>query len=106
MIMEKISLHYQTDRIKRHEFIINQIGEGKPLKGFLVDKGHKNGKEIHIVTTTGIIKIYNANTKILITELIARPNQINKLYHSRNLSAPPELLNIARIHQLNNYNEI
>ena len=48
----------------------------KVLKIAVVDKGHKNGKEIHLVYNNGVVKIYNQNTRKFITVLIAREPQI------------------------------
>ena len=44
----------------------------------IVNKGHKNGNEIHLVYNNGIIKIYNANTRKFVTVLIARVPQIER----------------------------
>ena len=56
--------------------IINE--SAKVLKIALVDKGHKNGNEVHIVYNNGVVKIYNANTRRFITVLIARVPQIER----------------------------
>ena len=50
----------------------------KVVKIAIVNKGHKNGNEIHLVYNNGIIKIYNANTRKFITVLIARVPQIER----------------------------
>ena len=50
----------------------------KVAKIAVVNKGHANGDEIHIVYNNGIIKIYNANTRRFITVLIARVPQIER----------------------------
>lgn len=50
----------------------------KVLKIAVVNKGHKNGNEIHIVYNNGIVKIYNANSRKFITVLIARVPQIER----------------------------
>lgn len=50
----------------------------KVLKIAVVDKGHKNGSEIHIIYNNGIIKIYNERTCKFITVLIARVPQIER----------------------------
>ena len=50
----------------------------KVLKIAVVDKGHKNGDEIHVIYNNGIIKIYNARTRKFITVLIARVPQIER----------------------------
>jgi hypothetical protein len=95
------SLHYTTDRQER-ENLIKQIGYGNTIKSVVVDKGHKNGPEIHKISDTGIITIYNQRTKKLITKLIARPSQIARYFTEGN--APKELIEIAREHQKKNYN--
>ena len=48
----------------------------KVIKIAVVNKGHANGHEIHIVYNNGIVKIYNQNTRKFITVLIAREPQI------------------------------
>ena len=50
----------------------------KVLKIAVVNKGHKNGNEIHIIYNNGIIKIYNERTCKFITVLIARAPQIER----------------------------
>ena len=50
----------------------------KVVKIAVVNKGHKNGNEIHLVYDNGIVKIYNANTRKFITVLIARVPQIER----------------------------
>ena len=86
------SRHYTTDRQAR-EAIIALIGEGEMVDRFVVDRGHRNGPEIHELTTTGIINIYNQRTGKLITKLIARPGQIRRYYP--NGKAPRNLIEKA-----------
>ena len=50
----------------------------KVVKIAVVDKGHKNGNEIHVIFNNGIIKVYNARTHKFITVLIARVPQIER----------------------------
>ena len=50
----------------------------KVCKIAVVNKGHENGNEIHLVYNNGIVKIYNANTRRFITVLIARVPQIER----------------------------
>lgn len=73
------SLHYIEER-KLREQNIRSIGEGKEIASFKVDRGHRNGPEIHKITDTAIIKIYNEKSGKLITKLIARPGQIRRYY--------------------------
>ena len=55
-------------------------GYGNPLYSFIVDKGHRNGDEIHTITDNGVIIIQNYNTKKFITCLIAREGQIRRYF--------------------------
>lgn len=96
------SKHYTSDRKNREE-LIKAIGYGKTIKTAVVDKGHKNGPEIHELSDTGIITIYNQKTKKLITKLIARPGQIAR-YYARNEIIPAKVMNLARQHQNFGYN--
>lgn len=91
------SKHYLLDR-KDRENVIREIGEGKIIKTVVVDRQHRNGPEIHEISDTGIVTIYNQRTKVLITKLIARPGQI-KRYFKENEVIHAGLLKIARQHQ-------
>ncbi len=98
------SKHYTKDR-KAREAIIRQIGMGDIKDRFVVDRGHKNGAEIHEIRTTGIIVIYNQHTGEMITKLIARVGQIKRYYENK--KAPKEIL--ARAYEntvVNHYNRI
>ena len=50
----------------------------KVVKIAVINKGHKNGNEIHVIYNNGIIKVYNARTHKFITVLIARVSQIER----------------------------
>ena len=71
---------HAVNRSKRLQIAERLIIEesAKVLKIAVVNKGHKNGNEIHLVYNNGIVKIYNANTRKFITVLIARVPQIER----------------------------
>lgn len=96
--MTNISAHYRNDRLIR-EKVIKAIGEGNIVKAVRWDRGHPNGAEIHKVTDTGIIIIYNERTGKLVTKIIARPNQIRRYWRDGN--APKEIINKAIEHSRN-----
>lgn len=100
------SVHYSTERQARHAFIKEHIGEGNIIDSFVVDRGHPSGAETHSVTDTAIILIHNQRTKKLITELIARPEQLRRLYRSENREVPARVLSLAYKHNIASYNEI
>lgn len=94
--------HYSQDRIKREQ-LIKEIGEGEIIATFTIDRHHKNGLELHSITTNGIIVIKNKRTKKLITKLIARPKQIKK-YFKKVTPKVEEILKIAELHKELGYN--
>ena len=96
------SNHYISDRQAR-ENLIAEIGYGTTIKSVVVDRNHPNGPEIHEISTTGIITIYNQRTHKIVTKLIARPGQIRR-YYKENEIIPIELLELAREHQKMAYN--
>ena len=82
------SVHYREERWQR-ERRIREIGEGERYAE-------------HILTTNGVIIIYNAITNRLVTKLIARPGQIYRYYPNGN--APTKIIAIARLHMLQGLN--
>lgn len=105
-----VSKHYKTKRANREDFIREHLGgDGYMVDGFIVSRNHPMGDEIHNVTDNGLIKIYNIDSGKLCTKLIARPNQIMRLYESTGREKPPEyedILELAREHKRLGYNEI
>lgn len=100
-----VSRHYQRKRSKREKFIDKHLnGDGKVIDSFIVDKGHKNGLERHDLTDNGIIIIYNARTNLLVSKLIARPNQIKRYYKDVDRNPPEYLIQLAQWHEDLQYN--
>lgn len=96
------SIHYTNERSSR-EALISEIGYGNVIKTVVVDKGHRNGPEIHEISDTGIITVYNLYTHKMVTRLIARPGQIARYYNDGE-PIPAGLMNLAREHQRLSYN--
>ena len=71
---------HALNRSKRLQVAERLITEesAKVLKIAVVNKGHKNGNEIHVVYNNGVVKIYNERTHKFITVLIARVPQIER----------------------------
>lgn len=67
----------RSKRLQVAQRLINEEG-AKVIKIAIVNKGHKDGNEVHVIYNNGIIKIYNANTRKFITVLIAREPQIER----------------------------
>lgn len=98
------SRHWTEDRQER-ENLIRTIGLGTKIATFVVDKGHRNGPELHTITTTGIIIVRNARTKKMVTKLIARPNQIRR-YFDEVTEEVERVITVARKHQQLGYNMV
>ena len=74
----------------------------KVVKIAVVNKGHKNGNEIHIVYNNGVVKVYNARTRKFITVLIARVPQIERY----KVKVTRTMRNKIKSHVKNGYNQI
>ena len=71
---------HAVNRSKRLQIAERLIYEesAKVVKIAVVNKGHENGNEIHLVYNNGVVKIYNQNTRKFITVLIARVPQVER----------------------------
>ena len=71
---------HALNRSKRLQIAERLIIEesAKVLKIAVVNKGHENGNEIHLVYNNGVVKVYNEHTRKFITVLIARVPQIER----------------------------
>ena len=74
-----ITAHGVT-RFKRLQIAERLIIEesAKVIKIAVVNKGHENGNEAHVIYNNGVVKIYNERTGRFITVLIARVPQIER----------------------------
>ena len=104
--MTAISSHFSHERRSRNALIHEVIGLGNVIDSFVVNRGHVGGAEIHSVTDTAIIVINNYQTNKLITELIARPEQLRRLYRERGEEPPKWLLRRAYHNNRHRYNEV
>lgn len=103
MVNTTMSKHVYT-RSKRMKIISNLITSenGKICKIWLVDTGHRNGLEIHVVYNNGVCLIYNSNSHKLITGLILRPQQVKRY----DITLTKCMLKKVKKHLENNYNHI
>ena len=105
-----VTNHYKKERRKRENFINKYIhNDGNIIDGFIIDKKHPAGAEVHSVTDNGIIIIHNLESGALVTKLIARENQIKRYYKNTNKTPPREykrILELARWHESLGYNKV
>ena len=71
---------HAANRSKRLQVAERLIIEesAKVVKIAVVNKGHKNGNEAHVIYNNGVVKIYNERTGRFITVLVARVPQIER----------------------------
>ena len=93
-----------ANRSKRLQVAERLIFEesAKVVKIAVVNKGHANGNEIHVVYNNGIVKVYNERTRKFITVLIARVPQVER-YQIKVTKAMRKKINL---HVKNGYNHI
>ena len=95
---------HAVNRSKRLQVAERLIIEesAKVVRIAVVNKGHENGNEVHIVYNNGIVKIYNANTRKFITVLIARVPQIERY----KIKVTKTMRNKIKSHIAKGYNHI
>ena len=95
---------HAVNRSKRLQIAERLIIEesAKVVKIAVVNKGHKNGNEIHLVYNNGVVKIYNENTRKFITVLIARVPQIERY----KVKVTKTMRNKIKSHIAKGYNQI
>lgn len=87
--------HLHSDRRERVRRIARDIGFGHPVRQCLVDTGHAAGLEVHVLTNTGIVLVFNAGSGKLVTVLIARPGQVRRYYEPFGEAVPRDILERA-----------
>jgi preprotein translocase subunit SecB len=76
---EKSTKHASKDNQKRFEKYSKLFNQNTKLLGVItLDKGHINGKEIHIIFNNRVTIIFNYRTKKFVTALYLRNGQIKK----------------------------
>lgn len=91
----------RSKRLQVANMLINNEN-AKVYKIAIVDKGHEDGHEVHVVFNNGIVKIYNERTHKFITVLICRPAQIERY----NITLTKTMKNKIKNHVSSGYNQI
>ena len=95
---------HAVNRSKRLQVAERLIIEesAKVIKIAVVDKGHKNGNEIHLVYNNGVVKVYNERTHKFITVLTARLPQVERY----KIKVTKTMKNKIKSHIKQGYNQI
>lgn len=108
--------HAKFDRDARFESVFRLNKESRRggkqapiIARFRVDRGHKDGKEIHLVTRRAVVFVLNehkfeAGLPCIVTVLFARPGQIKRLFEGTGEHIPSTVMHQAMYWQDNGMN--
>jgi hypothetical protein len=104
-------LCYTKHISESHRVDLARFISGEIVDTFFVDKGHKDGAELHCVSENGVIWVLNerkwlTNRPCLVTVLFGRPNQVKRLYEACRLWYPQELIDRCIENQKCGLNEL
>jgi len=109
--IRRVSAHMaKNDRTNRRAVAASLDKKAHVVACFLVDKGHKDGQEVHVVTNNGIIYVFNhmklflGAYNALVTILIARPNQVQRLFEACNMTVDEAIIAKCIEHQAQGLN--
>lgn len=89
--------HMSEERLERLRSALELNGDSPVMTTFRVDRGHRDGYELHCVTGEGIIFVlnerkYRTKQDCFITVLLARPGQVTRLYDGVGKELPEFLI--------------
>lgn len=84
--------HFHDERQSRLACIHRNVGFGHVVRQCIVDTGHPAGYEAHVLTSTGVVMVFNVRTKKLVTMLVARHGQVERYYRPFGEKVPEELM--------------
>lgn len=100
--------HSRVGRLELSKRLIEE--ENAYIMGeFEVDRGHRNGAEVHRVYSNGVIEIFNRDSKRFVTLLIGTPNQVKRYFTLTRTPITEEVegaMGLARVHKRLKYNEV
>lgn len=109
--IRRVSAHMaNNDRNNRRVVAASLDKKAHVVASFLVDKGHKDGQEVHVVTNNGIIYVFNhmklflGAHNALVTILIARPNQVERLFEACGMPVDEAIIAKCKEHQARGLN--
>lgn len=91
MVFKSESFHLAVERSGRVQILNSVLGKGIPVAQFIVDKGHAEGEERHIIHHNGVILVANERKCEKVTMFACRPNYIARYWRALNRRIPTEL---------------
>lgn len=107
IVISDTTFHFSYERKVRRELILAKLGRGIEVASFVVDKGHINGFERHIIYSNGVILVVNENTKKVVTIMVARIGNVVRYWKGLGQRIPRDLeylISVARTNEIRGYN--
>lgn len=76
--MTNVTEHGQERLQTRLKTYLEKLGRAEKVVTRILDKGHDNGLERHVVHRNRLVYIYNVHTRKFITVLYARDGQLKR----------------------------
>lgn len=99
-----LTFHARVERKERIKKLQFYLRGGKVINRFHYNDGR--GAQIHEVHDNGLINLYDAKTKQLITSVAPLPDRFLRLYEGAGLEVPDDLLKVARRNANRRYNKL
>lgn len=76
--MTNVTEHGQERLQTRLKVYLEKLGRAEKVVTRILDKGHENGLERHVIHKNRLVYIYNVDTRKFITVLYARDGQLRR----------------------------
>jgi hypothetical protein len=91
MVFKSKSQHLKYERNNRVATLKAVLGEGIGVASFIVDRGHAEGVERHIIHHNGVIVIVNDRTHKVVTTFACSPNYLTRYWRGVGKQVPVSL---------------
>lgn len=78
ILNESETQHWEEERKLKLLALWKILGKGEDYLRVYIDKGHRNGPEIHRCLTNGCVIVYNQNSDKIVTAMAKTPQELKK----------------------------
>lgn len=89
--------HFAEERRERVKLLAKELKGESVVTSFIVDKGHWNGYEQHIIFSNGIILIVNEESRKLITMISSGATRLQYYWNDLGIKFPQNLYKMLPI---------
>ena len=101
--------HAKYERNDRFSAFEMCLVKGRPIAGFVVDRKHEKGLEIHIIYSNGLVSILNKDRLRIVTKFCPSPSRMEKYWTNQGKRVPRDLeyiLSVCRYNVSMGYNNL